>query len=141
MLKHGLLAIASASLVLGGCSTHSHRLQPDESSTLLRGELVHGSPDRLILESAERRYVADDFQIDRHTNLAELQKRYQIGDPKHWGRIFSGLDRDHEAYSTAPTLRAQDGTELLCHLAWSWGRHPQGVCLDQEGNKHPVRFD
>jgi hypothetical protein len=139
MLKH-ILVIASASLALGGC-THSHLLQPDGSSTLLKGELVHGSPDRLVLESAERRYVADDFQIDRHTNLAELQKRYQIGDPKHWGRIISGLDTDHESYSAEPTLRAPDGAELSCRLAWSSGKSPQGVCLDKDGKEHQVRFD
>lgn len=138
MLKH-FLAIASASLALGGC-THSHLLQPDGSSTLLRGELVHGSPDRLILESAERRYVADKFEIDRHSNLADLHDRYRA-DPKHWGRIFAGLDRDHETYSAAPTLRAQDGTELSCRLAWSSGKSPEGVCLDKDGKEHHVRFD
>lgn len=138
MLKRSLVAIVSASLAMGGCS-HSHLLLPD--GTMLKGELVHGSQDRLVLESAERRYVADNFQIDRHSNLADLQDRYQIGDPKHWGRIVSGLDRDHESYSAEPTLRAPDGAELSCRLAWSSGKSPQGVCVDKDGKEHQVRFD
>lgn len=110
MLKHSFLAIAGASLTVLGCGAHSHRLQPDGASTLLWGELVEGPGARLVLEAADRRYVANDVQIKRNTHLAELRDHYRIPDPKHWGRIFAGLDRDHETYSAETTLRAQDGT-------------------------------
>lgn len=139
MLRIGIAGIC-ALLLVGGCASHSHRLDPAGSS-LLRGEFLHGSENRMVVESADRRYVADGFEVRRETHLAELQRRYQGRDPKHWSRIFAGLDTDHETYSAEPLLKAQDGAELACRLAWSAGQQPGGTCLDATGRKHDLRFN
>ena len=130
-----------ALLILGGCATHSHSLTESASPGLLKGELVHLQPSRLVLESGERKYVAEGFEVQRHKNLAELQKRYRMSQPKHWDRITSGFDKTHEVYSAEPVPKAQDGTELSCRLTWKSGSAPQGICQDQAGKEYQVRFD
>ena len=97
-----LVFVAGASLILGGCASHSHSLAEGAAPGLLKGELVHLQPSRLVLESGERKYVAEGFEVQRHKNLAELHKRYRMSEPKHWDRIFAGHDKSHETYSAEP---------------------------------------
>jgi hypothetical protein len=130
-----------ALLILGGCATHSHSLTESASPGLLKGELVHLQPSRLVLESGERKYVAEGFEVQRHKNLAELQKRYRMSQPKHWDRITSGLDKDHESYSAVANPKAQDGSELTCRLAWRAVQTPQGICQDKAGKEYTLKFD
>jgi hypothetical protein len=133
--------IAGVSLVLGGCADHSHLLVQGSSSEFLKGQFVHEGTSRLVLEHAQRKYVAEGFEIFRHRNLAELQKHYQMSEPKHWDRISSGLDRDHESYSAVARPKAQDGAGLICRLVWRSAQSPQGICLDKAGKEFAVRFD
>ena len=135
------LLVAGASLVLGGCASHSHLLVQSSAPEMLKGEFVHDQPSRLVLESADRRYIAEGFEVNRHRNLAELHKRYRTSEPKHWDRITSGLDKDHESYSAEARPKAQDGAELNCKLAWPSGKTPRGLCLDKSGKEYAVRFD
>lgn len=136
-----LVLVAGASLVLGGCASHSHMLGQGSAPELLKGVLVHDRPSRLVLESSERKYVAEGFEVRRHENLAELHKRYRMSEPKHWDRITSGLDKNHESYSAEAKPKAQDGTELNCRLAWASGKKPEGICQDKAGKEYAVRFD
>jgi hypothetical protein len=131
----------SATLILGGCASHSHSLAEGSAPGLLKGELIHLQPSRLILESRERKYVAEGFEVQRHQNLAELYKRYRMSDTKHWDRITSGLDKDHESYSLVANPKAEDGSELTCRLAWRFGQNPQGFCLDKTGKEYVLKFD
>jgi hypothetical protein len=134
--------IASVAVVLlEGCAPHVHLLQQDSSQNLVVGEFVHESTARLTLATSERGYVAEGFEIHRHTNLAELQRRYKGINPKHWDRIFAGHDKSHEVYSAEPVPRAQDGAELACRLTWGVGKPPQGICQDQAGKEYQVRFN
>jgi hypothetical protein len=135
------LAILGLSLVLGGCAANLHQLSKDSSPELLRGEFLRGQQNRLVLESAEQKYVAEGFEVQRHQNLAELHKRYRMSEPKHWDRITSGFDKTHEVYSAEPVPKAQDGTELSCRLTWKSGSAPQGICQDKAGKEYQVRFD
>jgi hypothetical protein len=133
--------VAGTSLILGGCASHSHFLVQGAAPELLKGEFVHEQPSRLILESSEQKYIAEGFEVRRHQNLAELHKRYRMSEPKHWDRITSGLDKDHESYSAEARPKAQDGTELNCRLAWPSGKNPQGTCQDKTGKEYVVRFE
>lgn len=135
------IVVAGALLVLGGCAPHSHLLVQGSAPELLKGELVHERPSRLVLESADRRYIAEGFEVRHHQNLAVLHKRYRMSEPKHWDRITSGLDKDHESYSAEARPKAQDGTELNCRLAWPSGKNPQGMCQDKSGKEYAVRFE
>lgn len=135
------LATLALSLVLGGCAANLHQLSKDSSPELLRGEFLHGLLNRLVLESAEQKYIAEGFEVHRHTDWAELQKRYRNSNSKHWGRIFAGLDRNHETYSAEPAPKSADGAELFCQLGWGAGRTPQGVCRNNAGAEYQVRFD
>ncbi|MCK9285486.1 MAG: hypothetical protein M0P39_14525 [Rhodocyclaceae bacterium] len=136
-----LVFVAGTSLVLGGCASHSHSIAEGAASGFLKGELVHLQPSRLILESEERKYVAEGFEVQRHQNRAELRKRYRMSDPKHWDRIASGLDKDHESYSAVANPKAQDGSELTCRLAWRAVQTPQGTCQDNSGKEYVLKFD
>ena len=140
MLK-SIMFVVSASLILGGCASHSHTLAKDSAPGFLRGELIHLQPSRLILESGERKYVAEGFEVQRHQNLAELHKRYRMSDAKHWDRITSGLDKDHESYSAVVNPKAKDGSELTCRLAWRSGQNPQSTCQDKTGKAYALKFD
>lgn len=136
-----LVLIAGALFVLGGCASHSHMLVEGAAPEFLKGELVHVQPSRLVLESSERKYIAEGFEVSRHQNLAELHKRYRMSEPKHWDRITSGLDKDHESYSAEAKPKAPDGAELNCRLAWPSGKNPQGICQDKVGKEYVIRFD
>ncbi len=136
-----LVFVAGASLILGGCASHSHSLTEGAAPGLLKGELVHLQPSRLVLESGERKYIAEGFEVLRHQNLAELHKRYRMSEPKHWDRITSGLDKDHESYSAVANPKAQDGSELTCRLAWRAVQNPQGICQDKAGKEYVLKFD
>lgn len=135
------LATLGLSLVLGGCAATPHQLSKDSSPELLRGEFLGGQQNRLVLESAEQKYVAEGFEVHRHTNFAELQKRYRNSNPKHWDRIFAGHDKTHETYSAEPAPKSADGAELTCQLGWGAGKMPQGACQDKAGAEYQIRFD
>lgn len=139
MLKHSL-ALSVIALVLGGCASHSHMLAQGSAPAFLNGELIHVQPSRLVLGYGERKYVAEGFEVRRHRNLAELHKRYHMSEPRHWDRISSGLDRDHESFSAEPKPKAANGEELTCRLAWRNDSSPQGICVDGAGNEFPIRF-
>ena len=112
------LAIVDVASLLGACASHSHLLGQGSSAELLKGEFSHGQQSRLVLESASRRYVAEGFEGHRHQNMAELSKRYRGSDPKHWSRIFAGLDKYHQSSSAEAAAIAQDGAVLSCRLVW-----------------------
>lgn len=139
MLKTGLI-VAGAALI-AGCAPQLHQLQADSSPALVRGEFIHEKPPRLSLTIGDRRYIAEGFEIHRHTNFAELQRRYRNTNPKHWDRIFAGHDKSHETYSAEPAPKSADGAELTCQLGWGAGKTPQGACQDKAGAEYQVRFD
>lgn len=135
------ISIIGIALLIGGCVPHLHSLKPGASSSLLAGEFHHGPPNRLVLRTAERRYVAEGFTVKRHMNWNELRKTYQGSDPKHWDRIVAGHDKDHETLSAEVTVRAADGGEMICRLAWPSGALPRGSCLGQDGKESAVNFE
>jgi hypothetical protein len=139
MFKTGLIVAGAA--VIAGCAPHLHQLRADSSPALARGEFIHENPRRLTLMIGDRRYTAEGFEIHRHTNLAELQRRYRNTNPKHWDRVSAGLDRSHETYSAEPAPKSADGAELTCQLAWGAGKTPQGACQDKAGAEYQVHFD
>jgi hypothetical protein len=139
MFKTALVVAGAA--VITGCAPHLHQLQADSSPALVLGEFIHENPRRLSLTIGDRRYTAEGFEIHRHTNLAELHRRYRNTDPKHWDRIFAGHDKSHETYSAEAHPRSEDGNELACQLGWGAGKAPQGICLDKAGKEYQVRFD
>jgi hypothetical protein len=140
MLRYWL-SITGIAMLIGGCAPHLHSLKPGSSSSLLAGEFHHGRPNRLVLQTTERRYVAEGFSVNRHMNWSELRKTYQGSNPKHWDRIFAGHDKDHEAHSAEAKAKAADGAELICRLGWPSGMSPQGTCVDQAGRELLLIFE
>lgn len=132
-----------AILLLTGCASPVHLLVREYDAPFVGGELVHdrGEGNRLVLEAPTRRYEARDFVVERQTNLAALRKRYFIANPKHWERIFAGLDTDHVVYSIETIAVSAEGHEVSCRLVWTSGAKPSGVCTDQGGTASPVRFE
>ncbi len=132
-----------AILLLTGCASQSHLLVKENNAPFVSGELVHdsGRDNRLVLEASNRRYEARGFVVERHTNLAALRKRYYGVNPKHWERIFSGLDTDHVTYSAETIAKSAEGQEVSCRVMWGGGAKPAGVCTDQAGAAIPVRFE
>lgn len=135
----GILAV----LVLTGCGAHVHQLVKEDNTQFASGELVHdrGEANRLVLVASGRSYEASGFVVERHTNLAELRKRYYGVNPKHWQRIMSGLDTDHVTYTAETVAKSADGQEISCRLMWGAGGNPAGVCTDQAGVELPIRFE
>ena len=132
-----------AILMLTACASPVHRLLKDDSASFVSGELVHdrGEGNHLVLETMNRRYEARGFVVERHTNLVALRKRYYGVNPKHWERIFSGLDTDHVTYSTEAVAKSAEGHEVSCLVLWGGGAKPAGVCTDQAGAAFPVHFE
>ena len=135
----GMLAI----LMLTGCAGATHLSVKEGGAPFVGGELIHGRGEgnHLVLEAPDRRYEARGFVVDRQTHLAELRKRYYGVNPKHWNRIFSGLDTDHVSYSVETVAKSADGQEVSCRIMWGGAAKPAGVCTDQAGAALPVRFE
>lgn len=129
--------------LLTGCTSTAHQLVKGNDIPFVGGELVYGSGEdsRLVLEAQNRRYEARGFSINRQTNLAELRKRYHGSNPKHWKRIFSGLDTDHVTYSVETIATSSEGDKVSCSLVWERSARPAGACTDQAGAELPVRFN
>ncbi len=132
-----------AILLLTGCAGPVHQMVREDGVPFIGGELVHdrGESNRLVLQTPNRRYEAHGFAVERQTDLATLRKRYYGVNPKHWERIFAGLDTDHATFAVEAVARANDGFEVSCRLMWSSGAKPAGVCTDQAGAEFPVRFE
>jgi len=131
-----------AFLLLTGCTNQTHLLVKEGSTPFFNGELVQNRREgnHLVLEASNHRYEARGFVVERHTNMATLRKRYYAVNPKHWVRIFSGLDTDHIIYSIETIARSAEGQEVSCRLIWGDGAKPAGICTDQAGTAFPVRF-
>lgn len=131
-------------LFLGGCAGHIHTLTESESEVVLTGYLLHDDPvesNRLVINRGGKRFEGS-FLVEQTQNWQELRKRYR-SNPRHWGRIFSGLDRDHLVSTTRAELKSEDGATLVCDLAWRRDANPAGVCEEGNGNGEPfaVQFD
>lgn len=135
----GILAI----LMLTACAGSTHLLVKEGGAPFVGGELIHdrGEGNLLVLEAPGRRYEARGFVVDRQTNLAALYKRYHGINPKHWDRIFSGLDTDHVTYSIETIATSAEGDKVSCHLVWSRAKKPKGVCTDQAETAFSVHFE
>jgi hypothetical protein len=130
-------------VMLTGCASPVFQLAKDGSTPFISGELIRngGKDNRLVLETPNRRYEARGFVVERHTNLAALRKRYFSASPKHWERIFAGLDTDHVTYSVQTIAISSERDQVSCSLAWGRSAKPAGVCMDQAGTANPVRFE
>ena len=131
-------------LFLCGCAGHVHTLTEAESEVVLTGTLLHGGPvesNRLVINRDGKRFEGS-FLVEQTQNWQELRKRYR-SNPRHWDRIFSGLDRDHLVSTARAELKSADGMTLVCDLAWRRDANPAGVCEEGNGNGEPfaVQFD
>lgn len=132
-----------AMLLFAGCAGPVHLLDKKDSAPFIAGELVHdrGEGNRLVLEAPNRRYEAHGFAVERQTNMEALRKFYYGVNPKHWERIFSGLDTDHVTYSVETIAASAEGDKVSCRLVWGGSAKPAGVCTDQAGAAFPVSFE
>ncbi|KAF0205932.1 MAG: hypothetical protein FD173_621 [Gallionellaceae bacterium] len=135
IIKKSYLSILTI-LMFTGCAKQG-------SAPFVSGELVHdrGDGNLLVLKAPNRQYEARGFIIERYTHMAELRKRYYGINPKHWERIFSGLDTDHVTYSIETVAKSADGQEISCRVMWGGAVKPAGVCTDQAETAFQVRFE
>lgn len=136
-----LIAGGALALLVGACAGHSHELAGDADIPFVRGRFEHGATNRLVVETADRRYHAEGFRVVDQTDWTELSRRYRGADRKHWDRIFAGLDRDHGVYSATATLRSGDGAQLACTLTWQARASHAGQCSDESGQAYQIRFE
>ena len=118
-----------AIFLLTGCASQTHLLVKEDNVPFFGGELVHdrGEGNRLVLEAPNHRYETRGFVVERQTNLAELRKRYYGVNPKHWDRIFAGLDTDHVVYSIETIAISAEGNKVSCRLMWTSGAKPSAT--------------
>lgn len=130
-------------LLLTGCAGPVHQVAMEYDGPFIAGELVHdrGESNHLVLEILNRRYEARSFIVERQTDLAALRKRYYFANPKHWERIFAGLDTDHMVYSIETIAKSAEGLDISCRLMWPSVAKPSGVCTDHAGAAFSVRFN
>lgn len=140
-MKSNSIALVVAAVLLSGCTTHSHMLaQPTGGAAFVSGTFQHEPPTRLMLETRDTRYEASGFVVQKDMNLSELRKRYRLSESRHWDRIVSGTDTDHRVHFVETLLRAQNGQQLTCRLAWPSGEAPAGFCTDPAGKELAVSF-
>lgn len=138
-IKAGILV----ALLATGCATHEHKLNPlNDSEHAVAGRLEHGnigSPDRLVLESKGKRFEGE-LDVKSHLNWQGIRKAYG-SDSKHWNRIKSGLDKDHQIYVGTGAIKSADGDVMQCRLIWTRSDRPYGECADIAGSRHPLNFE
>lgn len=132
-----------AILLLTGCASQAHLLVKEGDAPFIAGELVHdsGRDNRLVLQAQNHRYEAHGFVVQHETDMRALHKRYYGVNPKHWERIFSGLDTDHVVYSVETVAISAEGDKISCRLVWGGAAKPAGVCTDQAGAAFSVHFE
>lgn len=140
-MKKFIICLTAAS-VLTGCIGHMHPLTTEAATPFIGGELVHasGSDNRLVLQTAQRRYEARGFTVEDRTDREELRRRYLNADRQHWNRIFAGHDTDHKINAIEVKARAADGQELACVVVWRNGVSPEGECRDTANAVYAIRF-
>ena len=138
-IKNRLLVIST--VAIAGICAHAQVLAEDTVPKILKGEYIHWPTNRLILDFAEQRYEAKDFKVSSSQDLAALRKQHYGVDQKKWDRVSSGHDPSHKSYSVNPVLKAPDGKELICRLAWKFGDIPSGTCADSSNKEFQVEFD
>jgi hypothetical protein len=137
------MAACAAVLVLSACGAHVHSLMPEESDPALGvGWFSHEGPEppEMDIEFEGKRFEARGFAIEKTQNLKELRRRYGTN-RRHWDRIFSGQDTDHLTRSAEADLRAADGAQMRCAVAWRGALTPAGTCFTADGTRLPVRFE
>lgn len=133
---------ALITMLTAGCATHEHRLNPIGSAPVVYGKMIHSNistPDRLIVETANQHFTGD-LVVREHVDWEKLRKTYR-SNIRHWRRITSGLDKDHQTYIGTAELKSAGGEMLRCRLAWSRSDKPEGECTDQSGTSFKIKFD
>ena len=132
-----------AVVYLAGCGPHIHTLAPGSADAVLAGHLVHGgsTESNLLVVEVGGKHFEGGFSVETTQNWTELRERYR-SNSRHWDRIVSGLDRDHEVKMARAELRSADSDSLVCKLVWRVGTNPAGVCKrGSDDTAYPVRFE
>jgi hypothetical protein len=131
------LILALSALALTACSTTVLLSKPG-GETVATGTLEFrpNPPHRLTITLDGKAYEGD-VDSKKLDNRAELRKRF-YSDSKHYQRIFSGLDTDHDIYQYKGILKAPDGATLTCEYLSSRKRGLLGACEDGKGQIYEV---
>lgn len=136
------LNLSLIGIALTGCAAHQHRLDTSaDPDHLVSGHMEHrglNSPDRLVVEMVGKRYEGE-LTVKQHVEWSKVRKAYG-NDSKHWQRITSGQDKDHHTSVGTAEIKAADGDAMQCRLVWSRSDRPEGECVDQTGDVHPIDF-
>jgi hypothetical protein len=140
--KYLYTALTTLTLLITGCASHEHRINPTGASNVVSGKMLHGgtrSSDQLIVEMAGKRFEGNLY-IKKYVDWENVRKAYG-SDSEHWHKITSGLDKDHHTSVGRAEIRSADGEVMQCKLMWTRSDRPEGECIDQAGKSLELRFE
>ncbi len=115
-----LVLVCGSALLLAACGPHVYMLMPNDANA---GELHHDvfGPEKLYVTHAGKTY-SGDFETTRSHRI-------------------HGRHRPRLGWIADATLKAEDGSQVVCHLEWPWAGKPAGTCTEPTGNSFAVRFE
>lgn len=123
-----------ASVAAVGCTSATHRIATESRES--SGVFTREGP-RISVQFEGREYVAQNFPVFRTVDRTRLRTRYGSG--SHYTSIISGLDRDHDVSSAAPTLTAGEH-HMVCSLTWRGTKPPHGSCITDDQRQVDIVF-
>lgn len=122
------------SLLTAGCASHEHKFSATDSAKMVSGILIHGgvaSQDRLSIEISGKQFEGE-LSIKKQLNWEKIHRIYG-SDSRHWARISSGLDKDHDVSVGTANVTSTDGEMMECILVWTNSDRPGGECINRAG--------
>ena len=140
--KYLYIALTTLTLLITGCASHEHKINPAGSSNVVSGKMLHegsSSPDQLIVEMAGKSFEGN-LDIKKHVDWENVRKAYG-SNSEHWHRITSGLEKDHHTSVGSAEIKSADGEVMQCKIIWTRSDRPEGECIDQAGKSLELRFE
>lgn len=135
-------ALTTLTLIITGCASHEHRINPTGSSDVVSANMFHGgtsSPDKLIVNMAGKRFEGN-LEIKKYVDWQTVRKAYG-SDSEHWHKITSSLDKDHHTSIGRAEIKSAGGETMQCKLIWARSHKPEGECIVQTGQSLELRFE
>jgi hypothetical protein len=124
-------------LVLTACSETIMLTKPGGEAVATGTLKFRPNPPHLLTVTLNGKTYEGEIDSKKVENRAELFKRFG-SDSRHYQRIFSSLDTDHNVYQHKGILKAADGAILTCEYLSSKERGISGACEDGKGQAYEV---
>jgi hypothetical protein len=131
------LILALSVLVLAACSETIMLTKPGGEAVATGTLKFRPNPPHWLTVTLNGKTYEGEVASKKVENQAELFKRFG-SDSRHYQRIFSGLDTDHNVYQHKGILKSSDGATLTCEYLSSRERGTFGACEDGKGQAYDV---